>query len=620
MPGGIAIAEKYERNGWPAMPRPDLKPPDGWSLELVTGLSRVRNHRLSPDGRQAAFIWDRDDLSEVYVQDVAGGWPQRVSFGRGPVAFWDDETPQWSPDGAWLAFCMAGHVHVTPVRAGGLPRKISTFAQAAFAPRWMPDGRLLIGVEREDALQILLTDHEGSWPRALVARADGDASDPQPAPDGSSVAFVFRPHDDPNRFDIALVDLISGAMRTLTGAPKQKNWMPRWSPDGRQIAFLSQRAGWNDLWLMDADGGNLRQVTKLGADVSDLNWHPDGARLACTVNRFGAYDLAVVMLESGEVKYLRSGKGAYSAPQWSPDGQFVYVAYESPLAPPDLWRVDALSGAAAQLTFSNPPALASLPLLMPEEVRYKSFDGLEIPAFLYRPARPNGAAILHPHGGPSAQYGYEFDLFVQYLTAKGYTFLAPNYRGSTGYGVDFEHANYLDWGKGDLQDCLHGARFLHTLGWVNKSRMAIMGSSYGGYMTALALSRDPDYLFAAGVSKYGDAHIETSWALCSRELRLYTEMMLGHPGRNRQVYIDGSPICQVENIKSPVLILHGLEDDVVPPEASERWVEALRAAGKTFEYKTYAGEPHGFLRRATQLDAYARIERFLDWHLMPPNV
>jgi dipeptidyl aminopeptidase/acylaminoacyl peptidase len=98
-------------------------------------------------------------------------------------------------------------------------------------------------------------------------------------------------------------------------------------------------------------------------------------------------------------------------------------------------------------------------------------------------------------------------------------------------------------------------------------------------------------------------------------LRLYTEIFLGHPAKNRQVYIDGSPLYQVANIKKPVLILHGLDDDVVPPEASEDWVDALRKAGKTFEYKTYAGEPHGFLMRKTQLDAYGRMERFLDWHL-----
>lgn len=598
------------------MPRPDLKPPEGWSLTLLAAGGRVRNHKLAPDGRQIAFIWDRDDLSDVYVMDAAGGWPRRISFGRASVAFWADETPQWSPDGGWLAFCIDGHVHVADMR-GGLPKRISDFTEAAFSPCWMPDGRLLVGVERGERIEILLTDRAGAWPRLLVA-LPGDAVDPRPAPDGRAVAFLFRPQDDPGRYDLGVVDVDNGQVRILAGLPKEKHWSARWSPDGRLIAFLSQRGGWNDLWLMDADGGNLRQVTKLGADVGDIAWSPDGTRLACTVNHGGSYDLAVLTAESGGINHLRGGKGVFTAPQWSPDGRQLFVAYENAVTPPDLFRLDVESGALTQLTFSMPPALAALPLVTPEEVRYKSFDGLEIPAFLYRPVKPNRAGILHPHGGPSAQYGYEFDIFAQYMLAKGYTFIAPNYRGSTGYGAPFERANYFDWGKGDLQDCLLGARFLHTLNSVDPARIAIMGGSYGGYMTALALSRDPDYLFAAGVSKYGDGHIETSWALCTRELRQYTEMMLGNPGRHRQVYIDGSPIYQVENIKSPALILHGLDDDVVPPEASERWVEALRAAGKTFEYKTYAGEPHGFLKRATQLDAYARIERFLDWHLMPP--
>jgi dipeptidyl aminopeptidase/acylaminoacyl peptidase len=183
--------------------------------------------------------------------------------------------------------------------------------------------------------------------------------------------------------------------------------------------------------------------------------------------------------------------------------------------------------------------------------------------------------------------------------------------------VEFEHANHFAWGIGDTRDCLHGARYLGELDWIDPGRIAIYGGSYGGYMTACCLSRDPDYLFACGVSKYGDAHLVTSWAQCNRQLRLYTEAPLGHPSKRRQVYLDGSPLFQVENVRKPVLILHGLEDDVVPPEASEEWVEALRRAGKNFEYKTYPGEPHGFLKRANQLDVWTRVERFLDWHLLP---
>jgi dipeptidyl aminopeptidase/acylaminoacyl peptidase len=270
-----------------------------------------------------------------------------------------------------------------------------------------------------------------------------------------------------------------------------------------------------------------------------------------------------------------------------------------------------------QLTFSNPPALASKQLIVPEVVSYHSFDGLEIPAFLYRPAKPNGAAILYPHGGPTSQYIYEYDILAQYYLAKGYTYLAPNYRGGTGYGKAFEYLNHDQWGVGDTQDCLYGAKFLRGLAGVDPERMAIYGGSYGGYMGACCLSRDPEYLFACGVSNYGDANVANSWALCNRALRLYTEMQLGHPARNRQVYLDASPIHQVENVRKPVLIMHGLEDDIVPPESSEEWVEALRRAGKVFEYKTYTGEPHGYLKRENLLDVYTRMERFLDWYLLP---
>ncbi len=392
--------------------------------------------------------------------------------------------------------------------------------------------------------------------------------------------------------------------------------MPRWSPDGGWIAFISEQAGWNDLWLIHPNGDGLHQLTSAGADISDIEWSPDGKQIACTVNRNGSFELCLVETNSGALALLHGGMGYHSRPQWMPDGKSLTFEHETPVLPPDLYRIEVAAGHVTQLTFSNPPALAHNELVMPEQVSYKSSDGLEIPAFLYRPKKPNRAAILHPHGGPSSLYAAEWDILAQYLVAKGYTFLAPNYRGSTGYGLTFEHANYDDWGGGDLQDCLFGARYLGELPGIDAARIAILGGSYGGYMTACALTLDPDYLFACGVAKYGDANLLSSWAQCKRELRLYTEIFLGHPSQHRQIYVERSPVHQVERVRRPVLIMHGLLDDVVPPEASEEWVQALKAHGKTFEYQTYADEPHGFLHRANQMDAYARIERFLDWYLV----
>jgi len=612
----IKLEEKYERHGWPSISRPDLKSPDGWSLSLITSLERIRSHRLSPDGGTIAFIKDTESLSDVYLLPLKGGWPSRISTNRDMVAFWDDEIPQWSPDSKWVAFTIDGHVHLVPAE-GGLPKKITDFSTGAFSPKWTPDSNhLIVGVTRHEADQLVLTDRDGSWPRALTDSPNGDHWDAWPSPDGKSVTYLFRRFDDLNRLDICLIDLESGGTRTLYGKPKVRTHSPRWSPDGQWISFICQEDGHDDLWMVRPDGEGLHQVTKLGYDIAQHEWSPDGSQIALVVIRQGSFDLFLREQAGASLIELRVGMGVHLNPNWSPDGKSITFEYESPILPPDIYRTDIASKAVTQLTFSQSPAMAKNKRVMPEIVSYKSYDGLEIPAFLFRPEKSNGAAVLHPHGGPSALYAAEWDVLAQYLVAKGYTFIAPNYRGSTGYGVEFEHANYNDWGLGDTQDCLHGAKYLRTLPGIDPARIAIMGGSYGGYMTICSLSRDPDYLFACGIAKYGDSNLYSSWAQCKRELRLYTEIFLGHPAKNRETYLKGSPITEVANVKKPVLILHGLLDDVVPPEASEEWVEALKAHSKTFEYKTYPDEPHGFLRRKNQLDVFARIERFLDWFLV----
>ncbi|MCA9931098.1 MAG: PD40 domain-containing protein, partial [Anaerolineales bacterium] len=134
MTTSIKIEEKYERNGWPAVKRPDLKPPDGWSLELINSVNLVHHHRLSPDGQTLAFCWQRDSETNIYTIPSSGGWPQRITVGRKPTVYWMDRAPQWSGDGRFLAFTMNGHVHIAPADGSGLAKKISDFTDAAYAP------------------------------------------------------------------------------------------------------------------------------------------------------------------------------------------------------------------------------------------------------------------------------------------------------------------------------------------------------------------------------------------------------------------------------------------------------------------------------------------------------
>ena len=623
--GEINLAEKYERNGWPSLPLPDYRPPQGWDLSLLTGVYRIYNHSLAPNGKTVAFIRNYEHWAEVYTIPVSGGWPSRLTTNRTAIQYWRDEIPRWSPDCAWLAFCIDAHVYVTPSNGESIPHNISDFTFSASSPVWLPDSRgLIVSIERQGNIHLLLTDRLGSWPSPLTS-GEGNNADARPSPDGKWVAYVHVPLDDLNRREIRLVDLATRETRSLACNLKTRDWSPCWSPDGARLAFLSQRSGFNEIWLVTPDGSELHQLTHAGFDLADISWSPDGKWLAATANRGGALDLVLVDAESGNLHDLRLSQGVHMRPNWSPDGSFLTFEYMAPLQPPDIYRLDLSAtpdgvispGRLAQLTFSNLPALENLPLVVPEPACYQSYDGLEIHGLLYRPLKPNGAAIVRPHGGPRDQYGYEWDILAQYLVAKGYTFLAVNYRGSTGYGTAFEHANDTNWGIGDTQDCLYGANYLSALGWVDPQRIAILGSSYGGYMVACCLSRDPRYRFACGVSLYGDASLISSWAQCESDTRLYTEMMIGHPAVNRQVYQAGSPVLDVAHVQRPVLILHGLEDKIVPPQASEEWVEALRRADKVFEYKTYAGESHGFLSRENLLDEYQRIERFLDWYLLP---
>lgn len=638
----VSIEEKYEYNGFPSLRRPDLKPPQGWDLSLLASFQRTRSHSLSPDGQKIAFFWDRDDLSDLYLLstfpgiEVGSGWPRRLSCGRSPVVFWDDELPRWSPDGRWLAFTMQGHVYVVSPENGCLPRKISDFATEASFRYWMPDSRgLIVGVERHDADQLLLTDLDGAWPRPLTDDSEADSWDARPSPDGKVIAYVRRPFADLHCLEICQIDLRKGERQTLFRSPGIFSHSPRWSPDGTQLAFLSQDSGWFEIWLAGVEGAvgssQPRQLTHFEQDVGEIAWSPDGEQLVCTVNREGSWELELIEVKSAQSRTLREGRGHISNLHWcvsrlpgtgiGPDSILTFE-FESPVQPPEIYRLEPQSSVVQPVTFSTPAALRLDALIMPERIRFPSLDGLQVPALLFRPAHPNGAALVHPHGGPSVQYGDDFDEWAQYVLAKGYTLLAVNYRGSTGYGRPYERLNYDAWGLGDVQDCLAGADYLAQLPGIASDRIGIYGSSYGGYLTICCLARDPQYRFACGISRYGDGDLYTSWAQCNRTLRLYTEMFIDRPSRLRQAdianpYQAGSPIYQVGAIQKPLLLLHGLLDDIVPPQSSEEFAQALRKAGKTFEYKTYAKEGHGFLRYHNKIDAWERMERFLDWYLLP---
>jgi dipeptidyl aminopeptidase/acylaminoacyl peptidase len=609
---------KDEHLGVPSQPRKDVGAPPHWRLEAVAATPRPRSLSISADRRRATFIEDRD-TSDVWLLDLdARGAPERLTTGRDPAPFWEDTTPHLSPDGSRVAYGDQGHVWIVPT-AGGPARRLTEGG----SPVWIDDARLVISVERDDArvTRLAVIDVADPWPHRLAVHhgeldARGDEGEAAVSPDGTEVAYTFTPRADLNRSEIRVASVETGQVRAVTGTPRMHDREPAWSPDGKTIAYASERSGFYELHLVDSDGQDDRQLTSADADHSEHEWHPEGDRLVavrCERNRFNL----VIIDAAGGAEQLARG-GTWSAPHWTTTGDVV-GAYDDHATPPELRRVTA-GGEPEAVHAPAPKAMKAAPYARPEDVTYRSFDGVEIPAFLMRPrdASPErpAPAVVYPHGGPTSYYGDEWDGHAQYFLDRGYAWLAINFRGSTGYGREFERLNHGVWGVDDTKDCLAAADFLRTLDWIDGERLAIFGASYGSYMALLSVTDDPEHRYRCAITKYGDCDIVSSWAQGDREGVQDLERMMGKPDENLEAYVAGSPYHRLENVQVPLLVAHGERDDRVSPKQSEQLVAELRRLGKPFEYVTYPTEAHGLLRAGPQLDFYRRLECFLDWNLM----
>jgi dipeptidyl aminopeptidase/acylaminoacyl peptidase len=246
-------------------------------------------------------------------------------------------------------------------------------------------------------------------------------------------------------------------------------------------------------------------------------------------------------------------------------------------------------------------------------VHYRSADGTVISALVWMPfnlARNGHApAVVMPHGGPPGQSKDVFDRTAIALASRGYVVIAPNPRGSTGYGRAFMEANRLDLGGGDLDDDVYAVRFLVATVYIDAAKIGITGGSYGGFLTLMALGKTPK-LWAAGVEEYGIVNWFSMYEKSSVERRQYLISVMGDPVKDKASYVAHSPLTYLAELKAPLLVLHGDNDSRVPKEEAVQVVDILKRHGRTVDAHYYAGEGHGFYKRENQIDA---LERTIDW-------
>lgn len=640
----------------------------GLTIEAIVAVDPPREFRVNPRERSVAYTAEVAGARQLFTMSLRAGGAPPVQVTASEQAVSD---PQWSPDGRRLAFVRDDEIWIVEADGSRLTRVVAK-PVGGRAPRWSPDGRRLAYLSRRRGWsQVWIVD-------APVPRRGRPQRDPRPpeprvitpagidigavawSPDGERLAVTAQERlDDLETAQIAIVDLATGERTTVAGADSLDTGVS-WLADG-SLLYVSDADGWFQVVRRSPDGRDRLVVTDGEREHGEPSGghgyvplaSPDDLRVVHIEVHDGLIDL--VVRELGGAAPPKRGRGrppksprtvaAASAAQrispwdgvwhavgWLPDGAWIAATGESEIRPPDLWLLPvpgvAPEGARPrQVTDSRPAVLATAlaPSRVPpgERVAITARDGLRLEGTLWRPAAATGKrggrrvpTIVFPHGGPTWQSYRSFQPFKLFLASEGFAFLDIDFRGSTGYGRAFRHANHDEWGRADAFDCIDAARWAQGQPW-SDGRLAIYGGSYGGYLVLCALVEEPA-MWSAGVDLYGDSDIAESFRRGDRIGRLDMQRMMGHADdpERQEMFRAASPVYRAERIEAPLLILHGRKDKRVVPFMTERMVQALEIEDKTYEVHWYEDEAHGWERRENRRDAYGRIHRFLRTHVL----
>ncbi|HET9187787.1 MAG TPA: S9 family peptidase [Acidothermaceae bacterium] len=583
---------------------------------------------ISPDGRQVVFSSNASGQSNLWRQEIGGTVATQLT------RFTDRAVRDvaWSPDGAKLVFT-ADHdgdeFHQLFVidANGGEPRRLTDAPQVqhqlATIEPFSRDGRrvLYAGNDRDRTSQdVLLLDLETGDVQRIVA-TEGLHFPIGFSPDERYVG-VTRLNSNTDA-DLLLVEpgVTDPAQPRLLNPHEGdvKHDPAPWKPDGTAVyAITDSGRDFTGIAEFPVAEGAFRWVESPEWDVEQAVVSADGSTLAWTVNEDGYSRVRARDLRSGDgISVPSVPGGTISALRISPDGHLLAFLLARAAQPTEVVAVDIATGAVHVLTDSTPPALHEITAVEPQLVRFRTHDGRDVPAFLYRPHGDGPfPVLLSIHGGPEAQErpSYMYGGFYQYLLAQGIGVLAPNVRGSTGYGSAYQKLIHHDWGGDELRDFEHAVKYLHTLSWVDPTRIAVFGGSFGGFATLSCVSRLPK-LWAAGVSIVGPSNLVTFVkAVPPTWLRLMAKWV-GDAETERDFLLERSPVTYADDIVAPLFVIQGANDPRVVKSESDQIVERLRARGVDVRYDVYEDEGHGFTKRANEIKALGDAAEFLVSHL-----
>ena len=600
----------------------------GTPVNIPELLSTVRlgEAAWSPDGKQILYTGNASGRFNIWLMNAYGNGAHQLLHS-------DDvqSGPIWSKNGSSVVYQQdRGGDEIydlyTVAAAGGTPQNLTQTENISETnPRFSPDGKLLAFQHKEKlapSINLAAMDWSTHHVRLLTQEKDPKRSWTLVAwsPDGKTI-YANRGdlHEDSSVWS---VDVASGAARELT--QHKGNALiaaSAVSPDGKLLLIGSnERDGYSNVALLDLATLQKHWITDTQWEAQPGSFSPKGDLATWSLNADGRTSIHFTDVKTNQEVPRAIPEGLNfengNPTPFTSDGHYLFVHQDSTHAP-NFYVLNA-TGNPVQITHVESVGLRNAALPPSQLVHYPTFDGKIISAFLAMPfnLKRDGTnpLIVLPHGGPTGQVVDSFSPRVIALVSRGYTVIAPNVRGSTGYGVAFEKANYQDLGGGDLQDEVYAVRFMEATGYIDPKKVGITGGSYGGFMTLMAIGKVPD-LWAAAVEEYGIIDWYTMLQHSDPLLQEYEKSLLGDPVKDRAKYEAASPIQYLRNERAPLLVLQGDNDIRVPREEAAQVVDILKKQGRTVDAVYYPQEGHGFMKREDQIDEITRMVAWFDKYL-----
>ncbi|MFN2103639.1 MAG: S9 family peptidase [Candidatus Promineifilaceae bacterium] len=591
---------------------------------------------LSADGRYLAFLTDITGRFQAWQVELSGDddvftWPQQLTFMADRVL-----SLTYSPvpgDSRLLyGYDMGGSENeqfAVLDTASGLSYSLTEgFEESVhIAGEWAAEtGYLVFAANRRDpAIFDLYCQPVDGGDAKMIWQHDqvGYLFHAIWSPDNQRIAFVREAKSSDH--DLLELNLADGKVRQLSPQEQEAEYEGiAYSKDGRYLYVLTDlESDFLHIRRLELATGDWETLVAPNADVEIMLLSPNGRYLAYVTNREGDSFLELIDLATGVARpapepSTRPGVIGYYHDDivFSADSQRLAFGYSSATRTNDIyvWNIDPNNDALVRKTDSSHGGIPVSQFVSPTLIHYPSFDDLQIPAFYYRPQRDDDEplpVIIIVHGGPESQFRPVFNFFIQYILERGYAVLAPNVRGSAGYGNTYMHMDNVEKRMNSVSDLAHAARWLAEQPDIDAERIVVYGGSYGGFMVLSSLTTYPD-LWAAGIDIVGISNFVTFLENTSDYRRAHRESEYGSLSENREFLESISPLNQVDQITAPLMVVHGANDPRVPLSEAQQLVDMVERRDIPVKFLVFDDEGHGIVKLKNKLELYPAVIEFLD--------